>query len=97
MSFTNGGSAITLNEPGTYLIQPYIAPDAAGSFAVERNGELVAGGTLPNNGSAASGPVVITAQAGDTVSVVNTGTAAANLPADAAAPNATVRLQRLGD
>lgn len=96
VTFTPGGSAATITEAGTYLILPTVTPAAAGQFAVYLNGAPVAGGTLPNSGDTASGPVIVNAQAGDTVTVVNTDAAAATLvDAAAGAPNATLYIQSL--
>lgn len=96
VTFTPGGSAATVTDAGTYLVMPTVTPDAAGQFAVYLNGAPVAGGTLPNSGNTASGPVIVTAGAGDTITVVNTDAAAATLAdATTGAPNASLYIQSL--
>lgn len=94
VDFTAGGTEATVSEAGTYLVFPSVSPDAAGQFSVYLNGAPVAGGVLPTGGTASSGPVIVTAAAGDRISVVNTGSAASTLAAGTA-PNASLYIQSL--
>ena len=74
---------------------PSVTASAPGEFAVELNGEPVTGGVLPNSGNTAAGPVVVTANAGDRISIVNTSPDAATIAESGAVPTATLYIQSL--
>ena len=91
-----GATEVTVDEAGTYAVFASVTSTDPGTFAVELNGQPVPGGVLPASGNTSAGAVIVNAAAGDRISVVNTGSGAANLPAlpDGAA-NASVFIRQL--
>lgn len=91
-----GATEVTVDEAGTYAVFASVTSTDPGTFAVELNGQPVPGGVLPASGNTSAGAVIVNAAAGDRISVVNTGSGAANLPAlTVGAANASVYIQQL--
>lgn len=91
-----GATEVTVDEAGTYAVFASVTSTDPGTFAVELNGQPVPGGVLPASGNTSAGAVIVNAAAGDRISVVNTGSGAANLPAlPVGAANASVYIQQL--
>lgn len=91
-----GATEVTVDEAGTYAVFASVTSTDPGTFAVELNGQPVPGGVLPASGNTSAGAVIVNAAAGDRISVVNTGSGAANLPAlTVGAANASVFIRQL--
>ena len=89
ITHTAGTAEIVIGKTGVYLVNTFLASNAAAQFAVYRNGAAVEGSTYAMN-NAADGNVIISAQMGDVLTVVNTGTAEMTLEAEGTAPEAVV-------
>lgn len=81
--FTAGDDEITIEEAGVYLVFVRVIGAISNQFAVALNGTAVPGGTFASGAIEAvtSGMVIINADAGDEVSVINhTSTGTVTLP-----------------
>lgn len=93
---TPSDSAVELNSTGVYLIEFYVNSAAEDEFTVYKNGAPVTGSTYSSQAAGANiGKVIISAQKGDVITLVNTGTTDVVLDAADTTVNASVMIQRL--
>lgn len=86
ITHTAGTAEIVIGNTGVYLINFYVAPTAEAQFTVYRNGAPTEGGTYVGDG----GNIILAAQVGDVITVVNTGAAEAVFEAAGTVPEAVV-------
>ena len=92
ITHTAGTENIVINKTGVYLITFYAVTETADvEIAHYKNSLPVQGG----NYSSQYGQVILSAQTGDIITVVNTGGAPIDLISDAGAVNASITIVRL--
>ncbi|MCH5304231.1 MAG: hypothetical protein J1E41_05155 [Ruminococcus sp.] len=92
-----GTSDIVITTAGVYLINYYVGEE--GQFTVYQNSAPVAGSTYASSEDIIYGQVIISAQAGDIITLVNTDNDDVDLDADGKAPenvtNASMTILRV--
>ena len=90
ITHTAGTSETVIGNTGVYGVSVYSDPAAASQYMVYKNGTAVEGATFVSDSSAVSGKILIAAQSGDVITVVNTGETEASFEAAGTAPEAVV-------
>lgn len=100
ITHTAGTENIVIGKTGVYMIDCYLdGGEAESSFTVYSNGEPIQGSTYALAGGAANGQLIVQAQTGDVITLVNTGANTVTLTSEGTTPeavvNASVKIVRL--
>ncbi len=96
ISHTAGTGTIAVETTGVYLVEFYANSTAEDEFTLYQNSEPVNGASFASQATGANiGKVIVSAQRGDVITLVNTGAAEVALEADGGAVNAAVTFQRV--
>ena len=100
ITHTAGTAEVVIGKTGVYMVDYYInGGDAEVTTTVYRNGEALQGTTYAANADANIGQFIFVVQAGDVITLVNTGETEIALAAQGTTPeavvNASMRIVRL--